>query len=177
MKLAAEYMVKKLDSKGKVVILEGTPGASTAQDRKRAINDVLKKSPGIEVLASQPALFQRAEGMKVAENLLVRFPKIDAILACNDEMALGAIQAVEAAGRQKEIMVSGFDANNDAIKAVAAGKLVVTLDQQPELQASKALEALVQYLKGEKNVQERIVTDATLVDFANVAQYVKKRGL
>jgi len=177
MVLVTEYMAKKLNGKGKVVILDGVLGSQTGQDRKRAMEDVLKKYPGIEILAAQTALFQRAEGMKVMENLLVRFPKIDAVLAANDEMALGAIQAIEAAGRQKEILVSGFDANNDALKAIAQGKLTVTANQRPEQQGAKALEALVQYLDGKRDIPPRIVIEVTLVDSSNVNQVMKERGL
>lgn len=173
MALVAEYMVKKLGGKGNVVILEGVPGAQTSIDRKRAIDDVLARHPEIKILASQAAKFQRAEGMAVMENLLQRFPSIDAVLAANDEMALGAIEALDAAKRLSKTAISGFDANNDAIKAVNDGRLVVTLDQQPGEQAGKALEAAVQFLKGQ-DVPKRIVIQATLVDKSTVGPYLKR---
>jgi ABC-type sugar transport system substrate-binding protein len=177
MKLVAQYMVKQLNGKGKIIILDGVAGAQSIEDRKRAIADVLKENPGIEVLAQQTALNQRAEGMKVMENLLVRFPQIDWVIAENDEMALGAVQAIEAAGRQKEIKVSGFDANDDAVKAVNAGKMIVTANQRPDQQASKALDALVDYLNGKKDIPERIKIDITLIDTTNVKDLMKERNL
>jgi len=169
----AEYMAKKLGGKGNVVILEGVPGAQTAMDRKRAADDVLKKYPDIKVLASQTALNQRGEGMSVMENLLQRFPTIDAVFGTNDEMALGAIEALDAAKRLDKTMVSGFDCNNDAVRAISQGRMVVTLDQQPGEQAASALEAAVQFLQG-KDVPKRIVTPAALVDTSNVASYLSR---
>jgi len=146
MTLVAEYMVEKLGKKGKVIILEGTPGSQTAIDRKKALDDVLAKYPDIEVLASQTAEFQRAKGMQVMENLLQTYPEIDAVLACNDEMALGAIEALDAAGRLEGTLVSGFDANDDALKAVYEGRMVVTCDQQPGKQAGDAMLALIDFI-------------------------------
>ena len=169
----AEYMVKKLGGKGSVVILEGVPGAQTAMDRKQAADDVLKKYPDIKVLASQTALNQRGEGMSVMENLLQRFPSIDAVFGTNDEMALGAVEALDAAKRLDKTMVSGFDCNNDAVLAISQGRMVVTLDQQPGEQAASALEAAVQFLQG-KEVPKRIVTPAALVDKSNVAAYLNR---
>jgi len=175
MTLIAEYMVKKLGGKGKVIILEGTPGSQTAIDRKRALDDVLAKYPDIEVLASQTAEFQRAKGMQVMENLLQTYPEIDAVLACNDEMALGAIEALEAAGRLEGTLVSGFDANDDALKAVYEGRMVVTCDQQPGKQAGDAMLALIDYING-KPVPKRIVTPGFLVDKDSIGPYLDRIG-
>lgn len=173
MTLIAEYMVEKLGGKGKVIILEGTPGSQTAIDRKRALDDVLAKYPDIEVLASQTAEFQRAKGMQVMENLLQTYPEIDAVLACNDEMALGAIEALEAAGRLEGTLVSGFDANDDALKAVYEGRMVVTCDQQPGKQAGDAMLALIDYING-KTVPKRIVTPGFLVDKDSIDRYLDR---
>ena len=177
MTLVAEYMVKQLGGKGKIIILDGVAGSQAIEDRKRAIADVVKKNAGIEVLAQQTALNQRAEGMKVMENLLVRYSKIDWVIAQNDEMALGAVQAIEAAGRQKEVKVSGFDANDDAVKAVSAGKMIATANQRPDQQAARALSALVDYLNGKKDVPARIPIEITLIDSTTVNDLLKERNL
>jgi len=173
MTLVAEYMVEKLGKKGKVIILEGTPGSQTAIDRKKALDDVLAKYPDIEVLASQTAEFQRAKGMQVMENLLQTYPEIDAVLACNDEMALGAIEALDAAGRLEGTLVSGFDANDDALKAVYEGRMVVTCDQQPGKQAGDAMLALIDFING-KPVPKRIVTPGFLVDKNSIENYLHR---
>lgn len=168
----AKYMVEQLGGKGKVVIIEGTAGAQTAIDRLAAINDVLAKNPDIEILASQTADFQRAKALEVMENLLQTHPEIDAVLACNDEEALGAIEALDAAGRLGDTMVSGFDGNSDALKAVTAGRMKVTMFQNAPAQAGDAIQALIDYLAG-KAVEERIQTGAILVDSSNVADFAK----
>jgi len=168
----AEYVVEKLGGKGKVVILEGTAGAQTAIDRLRAINDVLAKYPEIEILASQTADFTRAKALEVMENLLQTYPEIDAVLACNDEMALGAIEALDAAGRLEGTIVSGFDGNSDALKAVESGRMLVTMFQNAPAQAGDAVQALLDYLAG-KPVEERIQTEAVLIDSSNVSEFTQ----
>ncbi len=172
----AEDVVERLGGKGKVIILEGTAGAQTAIDRLKAINDVLAKYPDIEILASQTAEFSRAKGLEVMENLLQSYPEIDAVMAGNDEMALGAIEALDAAGRLENTLVSGFDGNSDALKAVTAGRMAVTMFQNAPAQAGDAVQALLDFLAG-KTVAERITTKAELIDSTNVAdfeQYIQK---
>jgi ribose transport system substrate-binding protein len=170
MTLVAEYMVKKLGEKGKVVIIEGTAGAQTAIDRKKAQDDVLKKYPNITVLASQTAEFSRATALTVMENLLQTYPEIDAVFCGNDEEALGAIEALKAANRMDKTLVAGFDANADALKAVMEGRMAVTCDQRPDLQANQALQAILDQIAG-KTVEARTKITATLVDKSNVDQY------
>jgi len=170
------YVVEQLGGKGKVVILEGIPGVQTTYDRLDGFNDALAKAPGIEVLASQTALCQRAEGMMVMENLIQRFPQIDAVICGNDEMALGAIEALEAAGRLKNTLVAGFDGNSDAIKSINEGKLEVTLYQDPQAQAGEAVRALVRYLEGEK-IDKEIAVRGTVVTKENIARFLEIYGL
>ncbi len=136
------------------------------------MDDVLAKYPDIEVLASQTADFQRAQGLTVMENLLQAYPEIDAVIACNDEMALGAVEALDAAGRLADTMVFGFDGNNDALKAVSEGRMVATCFQNPQMQAGDAVQALIDYIGG-KEVAERIQTTAILVTKDNVAEFIK----
>jgi len=168
----AEYVVEKLEGTGKVVIIEGTAGAQTAIDRLAAINDVLAKNPGIEILASQTAEFQRAKALEVMENLLQTHTEIDAVLACNDEEALGAIEALDAAGRLEGTVVSGFDGNSDALKALTAGRMTVTMFQNAPAQAGDAVQALLDFLAG-KTVEARIRTGAVLIDSTNVADFAQ----
>lgn len=170
MTLVGQYVIDKLGGKGKVIVLEGAPGAQTAIDRSRAVVDLLAKYPDIELLASQTAEFQRAMGMQVMENLLQVHPVIDAVIATNDEMALGAIEALDAAGRLGKTMVSGFDANKDALKAILDGRMLVSADQNVGLQAADAMQALLDHLNG-KTPPARIRTQAVLVDKSNVDQF------
>jgi ABC-type sugar transport system substrate-binding protein len=170
MTLLAEFMVSKLNGKGKIIILEGPAGAQTNTDRLRAVRDVLKKYPGITVLASQTADFQRAKGLQVMENLSQTYMQFDAILSMNDEMALGAIEALDAAKRLGNVLISGFDASDPALKAVWDGQLVVTMDQNPRKQAGDAAQALIDFINGKK-VPERIVTPGILVTKENISLY------
>ncbi len=160
--MAAEFLCKALNGKGNVVELEGIPGTSAARDRGKGFNDYLKeKCPGLEVVARQPADFNRAKGLQVFENILQAQPQIDGVFAHNDEMVLGAIQAAEAAGRTGIIFV-GFDAIDDAVKAVKEGKLAATVAQQPAEMGRLAVEMAVKYLRGEK-VEKFIPVPLSLV--------------
>jgi ribose transport system substrate-binding protein len=169
MTLVAEWVAEKLGHEGKVVFMEGPPGNQTPMDRLRALNDVFGKYEKMEILASQNANSQRAEGMQLMENWLQMFPEIDAVLCINDEMALGAIEALDAAGRLEETLVAGFDANNDALKAVYDGRMAVTCDQQPFRQSGDALLALLDHLAG-KSVEKRIKIPGFLVDKETVME-------
>ncbi|SNB60781.1 ribose ABC transporter substrate-binding protein RbsB [Thermoflexus hugenholtzii] len=161
-RMAAEFLCKALNGKGKVVELEGIPGTSAARDRGKGFNDYLKEQcQGLEVVARQPADFNRAKGLQVFENILQAQPQIDGVFAHNDEMVLGAIQAAEAAGRTGIIFV-GFDAIDDAVKAVKEGKLAATVAQQPAEMGRLAVEMAVKYLRGEK-VEKFIPVPLSLV--------------
>ncbi len=161
-RMAAEFLCQALKGKGKVVELEGIPGTSAARDRGKGFNDYLKeKCSGLEVIARQPADFNRAKGLQVFENILQAQPQIDGVFAHNDEMVLGAIQAAEAAGRTGIIFV-GFDAIDDAVKAVKEGKLAATVAQQPAEMGRLAVEMAVKYLRGEK-VEKFIPVPLSLV--------------
>ncbi|MDI6601503.1 MAG: ribose ABC transporter substrate-binding protein RbsB [Thermoanaerobacteraceae bacterium] len=147
-KMAGDFIVQKLNGKGKVVQLEGIPGASAARDRGQGFTDAIKGTQ-IELVASQPADFDRTKGMTVMENILQAQPQIDAVFAQNDEMALGALQAIESAGRQG-IMIVGFDATDDAVKAVNDGKMAATVAQQPEQIGSLGVENADKVIKGQQ---------------------------
>ncbi len=159
-KMAAEFIIEKLEGKGKVVQLQGIPGASAARDRGKGFEEAIKDSD-IEVIASQPADFDRQKGMSVMENILQAQPEIDAVFCQNDEMALGAIQAIEAAGRE-DILVVGFDATDDAVKAVEEGKMGATIAQMPEVIGSMGVEYADKLLSGE-DVPEYIPVDLKLI--------------
>jgi len=175
----AAYIVTKkfiqqfLNGKGNVIILEGVPGAQTSIDRKAGTDRATKEFPNIKVLASQTAKFSRVEGMRVMENLLQRFPAIDGVICNNDEMALGAIEAIDAAKRLKDIKVAGFDGNNDAIKSISEGRLMVTGAQRPDAQAYWSVLGAYMYLEGYP-VPTDIYVPCPPVDKSNVAEYLKR---
>ncbi|OKL45059.1 ribose ABC transporter substrate-binding protein RbsB [Pseudovibrio exalbescens] len=126
--MAGKLIIDTLGGEGKVVELEGVPGTSAARDRGEGFNKAVGASEGIEVVASQPADFDRTKGLNVMENILQAQPEVDAVFAHNDEMALGAIKAVQASGR--DIVVVGFDGTSDGVAAVEDGSMLATVAQQ-----------------------------------------------
>lgn len=146
-KMAGEYIVSKLKGRGNAVELEGIPGTSAARDRGRGFNDAIANTD-IEVVARQTADFDRTKGLNVMENILQAQPEINAVFCHNDEMAMGALKAVEGTGR--DIMIVGFDATDDAVKAVKDGKLAATVAQQPAFIGSKGVETAMAVVNGKK---------------------------
>jgi ribose transport system substrate-binding protein len=143
---AARYIIEQLGGKGKVIQLEGTPGSSAAIDRKAGFDEIMMGS-GVEIVVSQTAEFSRSEGQVVMENLIQAYPDFDAVFGANDEMIIGAIEAMNAAGiDQKDIVTVGFDATPDAFAYIDEGQLDVTVDQFPGQQAGQAIQTLYDFI-------------------------------
>ena len=157
--LAGDYMVELVGEGQKVVELEGIPGASATRDRGQGFNEAIDGK--LEVVAKQSANFDRAEGLTVMENILQDNKDIVAVFAHNDEMALGAVQALEAAG-MSDVKVIGFDATDDAVKAVEDGKMAATVAQKPVEIGKLGVEAAINHLKGE-TVEENIPVELELI--------------
>jgi ribose transport system substrate-binding protein len=145
--MAGEFIVKKVGPKAKVIQLEGIAGTSAARERGEGFMKAVKKS-GMDLLATQPADFDRTKGLNVMENLLAANPDVQAVFAQNDEMALGALRAVQASG--KKVMIVGFDGTDDGIAAVKRGQLAATVAQQPDMIGALGIETADKVLKGEK---------------------------
>jgi ribose transport system substrate-binding protein len=128
--LGAEWIASQLGGKGNVVVLEGIPGAASSEDRKKGAAAVFPKYSGIKVVSQQTAEYDRAKALHVMENILQAQPNIDAVYCFNDEMAMGALSAVKAAKRTG-IMITGMDANKDAVAAVKKGDLTMTMALPP----------------------------------------------
>ncbi|MFS3929389.1 ribose ABC transporter substrate-binding protein RbsB [Priestia flexa] len=156
--MAAEYVVKTLGKNAKVAELEGVPGASATRERGSGFHNIADEQ--LDVVAKQSADFDRTKGLTVMENVLQGNPDIQAVFAHNDEMALGAIEAITSSG--KDIAVIGFDGNEDALKAVESGALTATVAQQPELIGELAVKAAKDVLQGKK-VEEKISAPLKLV--------------
>ncbi|EJG1124422.1 TPA: ribose ABC transporter substrate-binding protein RbsB [Vibrio parahaemolyticus] len=145
--MAGHYIMEKVGEKAKVIQLEGIAGTSAARERGEGFMNAVKGSD-MDLLASQPADFDRTKGLNVMENLLAANPDVQAVFAQNDEMALGALRAVQASG--KKVMIVGFDGTEDGIAAVNRGKLAATIAQQPDLIGALGVETADKVLKGEK---------------------------
>lgn len=127
-RLAGQFFADELGNKGNIIQIEGTAGASAADERKKGFEDVIATYPDMHIVATQNADFLRENATKFMEDVLQRFGpgEIQGVYAHNDEMALGALAAIEAAGRQDEIMVTGLDGQNNAIQAIKDGRLFAT---------------------------------------------------
>lgn len=145
-KMAGDFIAEKLGKGAKVIQLEGIAGTSAARERGEGFQQAIL-AHGFDVLASQPADFDRTKGLNVMENLLTSKADIQAVFAQNDEMALGALRAAMASG--KKLLIVGFDGTEEGIKAVQRGKLGATVAQQPELIGSLGVETADKILKGE----------------------------
>jgi ribose transport system substrate-binding protein len=148
---AAEWLVKATNGKAKIIQLEGTTGSSPANDRRKGFEDAIKSQPGMQIIASQSGDFARDKGRQTAETLLQAHPDATAIYAHNDEMAMGAIAAVEAAGKVpgKDITIVSIDGTRDALQAIVDGKMGATVECNPRF-GPKAFETLAAYAKGEQ---------------------------
>ena len=155
-KMATEYLEELVGKGAKVAELQGVPGASATVDRGKGFHEVADKD--LTVVASQSANFNRTEGLNVMENILQANPDIKGVFAHNDEMALGALQAIG----DKKIVVVGFDATDDAKAAIEAGTMAATIAQKPDLMGSTAVETAVKLAKGE-TVEASIPVEVTLI--------------
>lgn len=156
--LAGEYLLELVGEGAKVAMLEGTAGSSAARDRGEGFMTAVEGK--VDLVSSLTANFDRGEGLTVMENMLQANPGIQAVFAQNDEMALGALEAIEATG--KAIKVIGFDATDDAIVKVEEGKLAATVAQKPEEIGKAAIETAVAFLNGE-TVEEFVPVELELV--------------
>ncbi|EPL6455718.1 ribose ABC transporter substrate-binding protein RbsB [Providencia rettgeri] len=147
-KMAADYIAQKTGNEAKVIQLEGISGTSAARERGEGFNTGAKEHK-FNLLASQPADFDRTKGLNVMQNLLTAHPAVQAVFAQNDEMALGALRALQTAGRT-DVLVVGFDGTNDGIKAVEGGKLGATIAQRPDQIGIVGVQIADKILKGEK---------------------------
>ncbi|MFY1026971.1 ribose ABC transporter substrate-binding protein RbsB [Actinobacillus seminis] len=160
-KMAGDFIAQKFGDNAKVIQLEGIAGTSAARERGEGFKQAIEAHK-FEVLASQPADFDRTKGLNVMENLLASKGSVQAVFAQNDEMALGALRAIDAAN--KKVLVVGFDGTDDGVKAVKSGKMAATIAQQPELIGSLGVENADKVIKGQAveakiPVQLKVVTE------------------
>ncbi len=147
---AARAIIKALNGSGKVAVLEGTAGATTAEDRKRGFNSVMEsEGQGIEIVASQDGKYNRNEGYTITTSLLAAHPDLDAIFGANDEMALGAIAAIEEAGLTGQIQVVGVNFAAEIQDKMREGKCLGSVNQDPDWLGYKGVYVAFEHLEGE----------------------------
>jgi galactofuranose transport system substrate-binding protein len=169
---AAEWLDKATNGEAKIIELEGTVGSSPAIDRKKGFNDYIKDKPGMTILAAQTGDFARDKGRQVMETLLQAHPDVTAVYAHNDEMAMGAIAALEAAGKVpgQDVIIVSIDGTKDATQAILDGKLGATVECNPKF-GPKAFDTLVAYANGEQ-IPPKIVNPDRFFDASNAAEYL-----
>jgi ribose transport system substrate-binding protein len=166
----AAWLAKMVDGKAKIIELEGTTGSSPANDRKKGFDEAIKKWPGMTILASQSGDFARDKGRQVAQTLLQAHPDATAIYAHNDEMAIGAIAALEAAGKKpgKDVIVVSIDGEKDAVQAIIDGKLGATCECNPRF-GPKAFATMKDYAAG-KTIPPYIKNEDRFYDSSNAKE-------
>ncbi|MEN6623562.1 MAG: substrate-binding domain-containing protein [Smithella sp.] len=169
---AADYIAEKLGGKGKVAILEGVSGTFTSIQRVAGFNERIAEYPEIEVVASQTADYEVEKGMNVAANILTQNPDLNAIYCCNDNMALGAVEALRGANLLGHVVVVGVDGTGDAYKSIAAGELNATVDQFPETNGYAAVEVALRILGGQ-DIPKVVSTPIEVIDIDNMSAFGK----
>ena len=170
---AGEWLAKQTNGKANIVELTGTAGASVARDRSQGFQQAIKSHPDMKIIASQTGNFTRAEGQRVMENIIqAKRKEITAVYTHNDEMALGAIQALKSAGMQpgKDVLVVSVDGQKTALEAIARGEMNVTVESNPRF-GPLAFDTLEKYLNKQK-VPEKIILEDRFFDSTNAAQFV-----
>lgn len=166
-KMATEFVVKELGEKAKAFELSGVPGASATVDRGKGFNKIAKTK--LDILSSQSANFDRAKALNTAQNMIQGHKDVQVIFAQNDEMALGAAQAVKSAGL-KDILIVGIDGQPDAHDAIKNGDITATIAQQPAKMGEIAIQAAIDHYQGKK-VKKTTVSPIYLVTKETVDQY------
>jgi galactofuranose transport system substrate-binding protein len=173
---AADWLIEEMGGKGNIVELTGTSGSSVAMDRQKGFGDRLKeKAPDMKVIASQTGDFARANGQKVMENLLQsEGDKINAVYAHNDEMAIGAINAIKAAGKVpgKDITIVSVDGTKDALQAIIDGEMGATVESSPFFGPS--VFDVIEDLEAGKEVEKEIIIEDRFFDKSNATEFVKE---
>lgn len=163
-RVTGRYLLKTLGGKGGVVILEGVKGSMNSAERVRGFNDAIKEFPQVKLLASQPGNFQRMQGLQVMENLMQTHPQIDGVMAANDAMGAGAIEALEGANRKAQVV--GINGTKEAIDAIKTGKMLATGDYNGFLQGCVGTMVAIRELR-KLPVPKEVVFKASVIDKTN----------
>ena len=164
----AKSLLNAIKGKGSVVIIEGVKGSISSQDRVRGFNDALKQFPNVKLLASQPGNFQRLNALQVMENLMQSFPEIDGVLAANDAMAIGVIEALDAANRKS--IVVGINGTKEAVDAIKTGKLLASGQADPFMQGCLGALVALRHLR-DQPVPNEIHLKPSVIDGSNYQEF------
>ncbi|MDO5617898.1 substrate-binding domain-containing protein [Kocuria sp.] len=166
---AARVLAEAIGEEGEVIMIQGVPGSSASRDRGMGFTEGINEFPGITIVAQQTANFDRAEGLDVATNLMQANPSAVGIFCENDEMALGAVEALGARAGQ-DVLVVGFDGTAEGIEAVAGGSMLATIAQQPEELGRQAVLQAVKLIRGQE-IDAEVSVEVVTVTQENVGDY------
>lgn len=166
-----KYFVETLNKKGKYVEILGMVGDNNTWNRSKGFHSVVDFYPGLKMVAQQSADFDRNKAMEVLESILQAHPDIDGVFCGNDAMAMGAYQALVAAGKADKVKVFGFDGSEDVVKSIQDGKIVATGMQFPEVMAQTAATFADEYFKGKRDFPRKMPVAVELVRKDNVENY------
>ena len=169
--LAGRHVIEKVGT-GKIAIITGVPGNQSQDDRAAGFLETIATAPGLQVVARQPANSERSLGLTVMENILTAHPDIKAVFATNDQMALGAVEAIMTRAPKAGIVVVGFDATAEAVQAILEGRMSASVAQRPFEMGRRGVEAALALIDG-RTVEPRIDTGTELVTVANAQEYKK----
>jgi len=172
-KKIAKLVIEKLGNRGNYLILTGIPGNLVSDEREAGYKEALSECADCKLLDIQPADFNREKGMATMENMLSKFSGINAVFVANDEIALGAWEAISAAGKEKDVIVAGFDGNKDVTTSVKDGKIIATLDQDPWRQGTDSMTSLIEYWE-KKSVERYRTWVGDITDSSNAAAKLSK---
>jgi len=170
----AEWLAKTIDKKGKIAMLRGPQGAEAFRNFAKGFSDTIAKYPDIKVVFSHDMLLTRENGLKYGEDALVAHPDLRAIYGANDDLGLGSAQAVRAANKKKDIVVTGMNGIPPAVRAVKAGEMDMTVALNPMVWGKLGAETLVAYIGGKKPDGPKVFIPHVIVDKANVDQFLPK---
>ncbi len=148
-RLAGRYLAERLGGRGRIAVIEGIPGHETGDSRLAGFREGIAAHPGIAIVASQTANWERDQAFNVAQNILQAHPEVRGLFAANDIMALGAVEAVAAAGRTADILIVGFDAQDDAVTAMREGRMAASIAQHPTDMGRQAVLTAWRILEGQ----------------------------
>ena len=170
-----QYFVRQMNKKGNYVEILGLVGDNNTWNRSKGFHSVVDEFSELKMVAQQSADFDRNKAMDVMETIMQANPDIDAVFCGNDAMALGAYQAVLAAGKADKVKIFGFDGSDDAINGIAEGKIAATVMQFPVLMSRTSADLADEYIKGKRDFSTKTPVEVVLITAENVSKYQTKK--
>lgn len=170
-----QYFVRQMNKKGNYVEILGLVGDNNTWNRSKGFHSVVDEFPDLKMVAQQSADFDRNKAMDVMETIMQANPDIDAVFCGNDAMALGAYQAVLAAGKAGKVKIFGFDGSDDAINGIAEGKIAATVMQFPVLMSRTSADLADEYIKGKRDFSTKTPVEVVLITSENISKYQTKK--